>query len=172
MGYTTDFWGEITLDKPLTEEQETFINTFSATRRMKRDVEAIESLGLSEDSLHNSVGLPLGIEGEFFVRDDGDFGQSLDTSIIDYNKPPTPQPGLWCQWVIEEDGERNKIVHDGGEKFYNYGEWMKYIIQNFIATWGLVANGEIRWSGEEADDMGIIKVVNNKVEWKSAEINW
>jgi hypothetical protein len=47
--------------------------------------------------------------------------QGHDLSIIDHNYPPENQPGLWCQWIPNEDG--TAICWDGGEKFYNSIEW-------------------------------------------------
>ena len=44
MGYTTDFEGELTFNKPVTEELKEYINKFSDTRRMKRDNEKIKEL--------------------------------------------------------------------------------------------------------------------------------
>lgn len=62
MGYTTDFEGEFNLDKPLTKLQSLYIQAFARSRRMTRDVEK-----LTRDYLTESVDLPLGKEGEFFV---------------------------------------------------------------------------------------------------------
>lgn len=44
MGYTTDFTGKLSLSKALTPEQKEYINTFSGTRRMKRDVAKLMKL--------------------------------------------------------------------------------------------------------------------------------
>jgi hypothetical protein len=131
-----------------------------------------------------------GRDGEYFALDDGDFGQgghNVDKSIIDYNTAPgqtpyngtgdfekiyklnqkkekegTCQPGLWCQWIIEGDGEA--LVWDGGEKFYNYVEWLKYLIAHFFSKWGVLLNGTIHWTGEDSTDMGQIVVENNVVK--------
>jgi hypothetical protein len=156
MGYTTDFNGEITLDRPLNEAERTFLNTFSDTRRMKRDTSKLAPPSV----LNRSVGLDNGKEGGFFVGAEGLAGQDRDNSIVDYNSPPEGQPSLWCQW-ISPDG--TCIEWDGGEKFYDYTKWMEYIINSFLIPWGVVANGVIEWNGEEPDDLGQIVVKNNKV---------
>ena len=39
MGYTTEFEGSFEFEEPLTDEMMHYINRFSRTRRMKRDVE-------------------------------------------------------------------------------------------------------------------------------------
>jgi len=108
-----------------------------------------------------------GIEGEFFCLDDNNFGQTSDESIINYNLPPSSQPGLWCKWEINN---RNQLEWNGEEKFYRYTEWLEYLIENFFSKWGVVLNGEIEWSGEERDDIGKIVVTNNVVESKIGKI--
>lgn len=70
-------------------------------------------------------------------------------------------PGIWCQWVPSDDG--TKLGWDGNEKFYNYGEWLCYLIQHYLDPWGLKLNGEVTWQGEDAGDIGMIRVVNNDV---------
>jgi len=49
----------------------------------------------------------------------GDFGQARENDIIDYNRPPEGQPGLWCQGVASEDG--TEIHWNGAKKFYYSG---------------------------------------------------
>lgn len=127
-----------------------------------------------------------GIDGAFFAKDDGQCGQSHDRTIIDYNLPPgTPernydklsigqiidaednaikknnaQPSLWCNWWINE---KDVLEWNGAEKFYNYIEWLEYLIRNFFQPWGVLLNGKIKWSGEDDEDMGNIFVTNNIV---------
>jgi hypothetical protein len=225
MGYTTDFTGSLSLSRVLTDVEKNYINTFSRTRRMKRDVNKLMELykgkygypqtqsNLLPTSENKGVGdLVLntetntfeeqniseaekfyGKDGEFFVKDDGDFGQGKDSSIIDYNTPPgqlgyedksmawdkrykenqkrtkegKAQPSLWCQWVINE---RNELVWDGGEKFYSYVEWLQYLITNFFQPWGVLLNGEIEWVGEESSDLGKIIVNNNIITVKTGRV--
>lgn len=158
MGYTTDFKGSFTLSKPATPEQIEYLNRFSYTRRMKRDVEKLNEQYKGEFGL---PGTGYGEEGEFFCKRDDDFGQSNDASIVDHNHPPSTQPGLWCQWVLTEDGR--ELEWDGGEKFYCYVEWLQYLIENFFSRWGIEINGTVKWQGEDMDDRGIIKVEGNKI---------
>jgi hypothetical protein len=70
-------------------------------------------------------------------------------------------PGEYCQWVPSRDGA--KLQWDGGEKFYDYIEWLEYLIAHFIKPWGYKLNGEVAWSGEEPGDLGRLVVENNKV---------
>ena len=157
MGYTTDFSGEFKLDKPLTDEQANYINRFADTRRMKRDVEKLKELFNGADGLNGDYGT----EGEFFVGGAGFAGQSHDDSIIDYNHPPSTQPGLWCQWNVEDN---DTIIWDGTEKFYNYVEWIQYYITNFFEPWGYKLSGEVQWQGEDSEDIGKIVIHNNVIQ--------
>ena len=81
--------------------------------------------------------------------------------MTDSNKPPTGQPGLWCQWTPNDDG--TAIVWDGGEKFYDYVAWLEYLVKNFLKPWGYVLNGTVNWSGEDQGDVGKIVAKDNKV---------
>lgn len=71
------------------------------------------------------------------------------------------QPGLWCQWIPNGDG--TAIVWDEGEKFYEYVEWIEYLIHHFLAPWGYELDGSVTWQGEETDDKGIIVITSNVV---------
>lgn len=149
MGYTTDFEGSLEITPALKPEQVKFINDFSSTRRMKRDVKKLNEIYKGEYGLDGKYG----VDGEYFVLDTGDF---TGVGIIDYNTPPISQPGLWCHWIVNEEG--TELYWDGGEKFYNYTEWLDYMISHFFSVWGVTLNGSIRWQGEELSDAGVITV--------------
>jgi len=87
------------------------------------------------------------------------FGEN--PGVKDYNEPAGGCPGLWCQWVATKDGKH--IEWDGGEKFYEYVDWLKWIIEKFLKPNGIVLNGEVRWQGEYDDDKGVIRVHDNEV---------
>ncbi len=84
MGYTTYFTGTFQLNKPATQEQIDYINTFSETRRMKRDPNVLLRKFNGKHGLNGDYGT----DGQFFALDDGNFGQTKDESIVDYNNPP------------------------------------------------------------------------------------
>lgn len=160
MGYTTDFYGTLTFNKVVTPELQEYINRFSSTRRMPRDNEKIKEIYPNWEEL--CFFGKLGNKGEYFVPISNNFGQERDDSIIDYNGfQESVHPGLWCQWIINDDGE---LEWDGNEKFYNYEEWLQYLIDNFFEPLGYVLNGDISWQGEESDDFGNIHVVDNVIE--------
>lgn len=173
MGYSTDFTGSFTLDKPLTAEQSEYLKMFSGTRRMKRNTNDIKKItGKALNSrcliLIANLGLGLGKDGEFFCGPLDDFGQEHDVSIVEYNNPPSTQPGLWCQWAPTEDN--SGIEWNGAEKFYHYTEWLQYLISNFIKPWGLKLNGTVKWQGEDPSDVGKIVVRNNTISTLKGEV--
>ena len=159
MGYHTDFTGEINISPPLSDEQITYINTFSSTRRMARNESILASM---PDPVRDAVGLPVGQQGEFYVGSTSDFGQTRDKSIIDFNLSPKSQPGLWCDWEVSDDGKY--LEWNGSEKFYGYVEWLEYMNKNFFTPWKKDLNGEIKWEGEDSSDKGVIVVENNNVK--------
>ena len=151
MGYTTDFEGSFNITPVLSQKDNEFLTKFSETRRMARN-----------------VGPEYGIEGEFYVDGTGWAGQDSDKNVINYNRPPSTQPGLWCQWVPTDDG--SELVWNGGEKFYNYVEWLQYLIDKILAPRGYTLNGECQWFGENRDDVGTIIVKNNVVTTKVGKL--
>ena len=144
MGYTTDFTGEIVLNKELDDETFSFLEKLATTRRMKR-----------------KLGPEYGVEGEFFVDGKGSFGQDDTPDVIDHNQPPSTQPGLWCQW--EPNNDRLRIEWNGGEKFYGSADWMDYIINKILAPKGYIGNGTIEAQGESTEDHWWLKVKDNEV---------
>ena len=163
MGYTTDFEGHFTFDRPVDPALKEYLSAFSNIRHVKRDVNKLKNF---KDIRRENVGLPLGKDGEYYVGsvDDGNMGQMGDESVIDNNNNPDTQPGLWCQWAIADNSKW--LIWDGGEKFYNYTEWLIYLIDNFFKPFGYVLNGEVEWQGEDSDDYGIVGVEDNKVYLK------
>lgn len=162
MGYTTDFSGAFTLDRPLTPEHRAYLTKFNETRRIQRDPQLAARL---PDPEREAVGLPIGPEGDFFVGGRGFMGQDGDDSVVSYNTPPNSQPGLWCKWAPNDDG--TAIVWDEGEKFYEYTEWLWYLIENFLKPWGYTLNGTVRWQGEDPDDRGAIRVKDNNISTRA-----
>lgn len=162
MGYTTDFDGTLSFNKPVTEQLKEYINRFSYTRRMPRDNEKIKKIYPNWREL--CFFGELGNKGEYFAPISNCYGQDDDGTVLDYNGyKENVHPGLWCQWIINDDGD---LAWDGGEKFYNYEEWLNYLIDRFFAPLGYVLNGDITWQGEAFDDFGTIHVVDNVVTMK------
>jgi hypothetical protein len=157
MGYTTDFRGEFTLSKKLTKKQAEYLKRFCATRRMKRDVAKLPPVPKG-----HVIG-EWGTQGEFYCEETDDCGQGdAHGSVVDHNTPATTQPGLWCQWVPSDCGKW--IEWDGGEKFYNYVEWINYIQLTILKRWGIkIVASTVEWRGEDWDDQGSIELVKGKL---------
>lgn len=158
MGYTTDFSGALGITPYLKQEHIEYLQEFAGTRRMKRDPAVVETLN---DPYRKAVGLPVGCEGEFFVGADVNKGDIYDHSVVDHNRPPKTQPGLWCKWTVDNMGRY--FEWNGEEKFYDYIEWLDYLITNFYEPWGYKLNGDLHWVGEDSEDFGSISVVNNVI---------
>lgn len=158
MGYTTDFDGEFKITPPLSQKHVAYLTKFAQTRRMARDV---QKTARRPDPFREAASLPVGPQGAYFVNESGMSGQDNGPDVTNSNGPPTGQPGLWCQWTPSEDGAT--LGWDGGEKFYNYVEWLEYLIAHFLKPWGYQLNGTVTWSGEESSDHGQIVVKNNTV---------
>ena len=158
MGYDTYFDGYMVITPPLNAEQAAYINRFSGIRHVKRDPAKASQI---PDPLREAVGLPIGEEGGYCVKFGPDEAMG-SISVLDNNNPPTDQPGLWCPWVITEDG--SKLEWDYGEKFCESDSWLIYIQEHFLTPWGSKLNGEIDWDGDESRDMGTIYAEDGKVE--------
>lgn len=78
-------------------------------------------------------------------------------------------PGYWCQWRIDDEG---RLVWDEGEKFYNYVEWLQFLIDNYFKKWGVKLNGSFAWYGEDNGDMGEIHVKDNNVKVLYAKVTF
>lgn len=88
------------------------------------------------------------------------FKNVLNEDSIEYKENGFKLDG-YCQWAPNKDA--TAIQWDGNEKFYNYKEWLRYVIQIELAPKGYVLNGKVIWSGEETDDVGVIVVTDNKI---------
>jgi len=148
MGYTTEFEGSIAVEPPLDAAEVAYLRKFSQTRRMYR------------------------AKGPYFVEGAGEYGQGHDSDIIDYNRPPEGQPGLWCQWTPAEDGR--SIGWDGGEKFYEAARWMSYLVEHFLGSAPRAASqipflkghrlsGTIAAQGEDPSDRWLLTVDGDTV---------
>lgn len=171
MGYTTDFTGKLKVLEKVSPDFFNYINRFNNVRHMKRNPKIIKAL-------YNTWFLQcfdgeLGPEGDFFIMNDNICGQTHDKSIVDYNMPPSNQPGLWCQWKLETVNPLsvdNKepieafLEWDGGEKFYYYIEWLEYMIETFFAPKSYHLSGCLLAIGESSDDARYIVVENNVIQ--------
>lgn len=167
MGYSTNFTGEWKVEPALKPEHLAYLTQFSVSRRMKRDPWVTET---RPDPLRLAVGLPVGVEGGYYVGPPGNNGQEdmwtrhgppgIRGGVIDSNTEPEGQPGLWCKWEPNSDG--TAIVWSGAEKFYDYVEWIQYLLDHFLTPWGYKLSGRVDWQGEDEHDTGFIVIYNGK----------
>ena len=71
-------------------------------------------------------------------------------------------PSIWCQWVVGNDWK--SIRWDGGEKFYGYIGWIRYINNHFLLPKKVKLNGTVVFQGENPKDGGRIVATNGKIE--------
>lgn len=101
------------------------------------------------------------------VLDLKEYKEMEEISSKDWRDDPT-KPGYYCQWVVTEDGKY--LEWDGNEKFYDYVEWLEWLIKNFFEPKGIILNGSLEWDGEEKGDVGKITVKDNVVTVKEGKI--
>lgn len=83
----------------------------------------------------------------------------------DPDKVPAPHPNSYMQWV--PGSTLDCIGWDGGEKFYEYAEWLQWIVL-WLAARGISSSGILSWSGEQAGDTGTLTVIDGRVESRPA----
>ena len=160
MGYSTFFTGKFGISPALTVKQRDYLRAFSDTRRVTRNPRLLAGL---PDPLREAVGLPLGPDGCYFVGvGPSPHGERHKQSIADGNRPPADQPGLWCQWEPNERG--TSLAWNESDNFYNYVEWLEYVIAQFLEPWGRTITGQVRWQGDDDADTGTINVAANEID--------
>lgn len=75
-------------------------------------------------------------------------------------------PGFYCQWVF--DRKTCTIEWDGGEKFYEYIEWLEFVLRKCNEL-NLSADGKISWQGDGHQDRGKITVKKNQITVKKSQ---
>ena len=92
----------------------------------------------------------------------------LDT---DWMKPATSddrsRPVYACHWKPAANGVR--LCWDGAENFRDYEVWLRYLIEHFFAPRGHTLDGEVRYSGEDGDDEGLLRITRNRVTMEPIE---
>jgi hypothetical protein len=76
-------------------------------------------------------------------------------------------PGYYLAYTVEtvevNHAVRTCIIPDESTRSYEWMEQLAWILQNKLNP-GQTANGDIYWDGEETEDMGVLRVRNNKVD--------
>lgn len=169
MGYSTDFSGEIAVSLPESGERgrqlpDEWVKRWNDATSGDPEHQ-YSSGGRSEPADY----FPTDIEEVDRVLDDG--RQWIRTKpVMLFGWPReivlgVTQPQSWCQWELSNDttvydGEQPTWIRwDGGEKFYEYGDWLEYLVAAIKKDFpGARFDGEIEWRGEEWDDFGALAV--------------
>lgn len=86
----------------------------------------------------------------------------IDLHENDSDAQPKEAPRGYCQWELTR--KRDGIQWDSGEKFYDYVEWLEYIIEYILKPAGIALTGSVEYSGEDVTDCGVITVENGVVK--------
>ena len=156
MGSAISRSGQFTVSPPLTEEHAAYLHRFNQTRRMKRDSTLVTAM---PDRNREAVGLPVGRQGGYFVGAAADDSSYREPSVVDANKPPSGQPGLWCPWAPTKDRTGIQLA---GLPSNAKGQWLRYIIDHFLKPWGYTVDGLVLWEDEYAS--GRVKAYKNIVK--------
>lgn len=168
MGYDTTFEGGLYFDRALAPEHRAYLEAFSRTRRVRRNSNRAAAL---PDPVRSAAGLPVGIQGAYFVGGAGEWGELDDESVLDGDKPPVGQPGLGCDWVPDPSGVM--LQWNGAEKFYAYIDWLEYLLEHFIAPWGYrLEHGRVYWQGQQYEDRGFLEADKGRVFERRLRAAW
>ena len=72
-----------------------------------------------------------------------------------------PFPSAYCQWTVTSDG--SYLEWDGGEKFYGYELWLRFLIEHFFKPWNVAVTGAIEFEGEDGVERGTIFAHGDRV---------
>lgn len=168
MGYQTDFDGEWTITPPLTPAQAEYLEAFSE----KRHDALVPAAAKLPDPLRKAVKLPFGPDGVYCVAKGIVKGWEAPYEAkkpgTNYALGPTQAPGYWCNWHPAKDG--TLLEWNQGEKFYDYIEWIQFLIKHFFEPWGRKLNGTVSWYGEDREDAGRIIITNNKIRLEYGQL--
>lgn len=111
------------------------------------------------------MGYTTDFEGNFVLASEE---QNLDESFEEFVKKAKHTNGLsYCQWILTYSHKQGnihyyKLMWDGGEKFYDYVEWLTYLINTYFKNSTL--SGLVYFTGEVVKDSGVIKILDNTVK--------
>jgi hypothetical protein len=145
MGYSTTFTGHLDLSTPLNDHQQKFLDYFVNCRQC-----IYKQLHDNHPIFEMIKNCNLPMKKEYLVSDN-------DHDVKLFNDH-TGKPSLNCDWIVED----NQLKWNENEKFYNYLEWLQYLIDNFFNVWNIKLNGIMDYKGEDLGDCGTI-VVNDSI---------
>lgn len=137
--------GVISLSRPLTDNEFYFLSAFALNKRMRRHRPMLEFMiadGQLEDPFREDACLPLGMDGYFFVGNNGvEFNES-DPSVFNKEQPPRGMPGCWCSWQPAKDNRSMLVL--SGKKEHHAILWASFLVTKLFAKhWNMTAKGII-----------------------------
>ena len=66
-------------------------------------------------------------------------------------------PGCFCGWILTKDNKGLKW--DGEEKFYQWEEWLNWIIRTILLPNRVNLKGHVTYQGDDVEDAGFIDVL-------------
>lgn len=108
------------------------------------------------------MGYTTNFTGQFNIDKRLDYEHCMFLDSLRGDRGGVGTPYSYCQWVV--CGKEDAIGWDGGEKFYDYIPWIKWIVNQYLEPLGYKVNGEVTWFGEDKSDQGKIVITDNVVE--------
>lgn len=156
-GYYTSFFGSLKITPLPDGKTIKLIHRLAKYPRIGYDTRCLAQLaGLSE----NEVEERWGDEGEFFFPKRLFFGKKW-WKVAKLNRPPRFQPDLLNYWEINSSGCLEVVK--GECDFYEYDRWLRYLIDRVFHPRGYLLSGFVEWQGEETNDRGTIRILENQV---------
>lgn len=111
------------------------------------------------------------IDGEFGIMPTptDEFKEEVNIFLEDRHDGEDGCPGIWCHWRISNEGT---LKWSGAEKFYDYAEWLEFLIEKFFKSNGYQLFGSVGFRGERAGDLGYIEIENDRVLKSHFEIDY
>jgi hypothetical protein len=128
-----------------------------------------------KDFQNNTLEEIYGIERAYYAGEDNSTDESIinSTTFEEYveiikkiimRDNTECQPGIECKCEIIEREDHHILLWNEAGEFNQYINWLKYLINIFFKPWGILLDGEIKWTGKDPEDIGQIVVTNNLVE--------
>ncbi|NMO22172.1 HEAT repeat domain-containing protein [Pyxidicoccus fallax] len=77
-------------------------------------------------------------------------------------------PSSHTQYEAAADGTTGPVTRaprfiewDGWQGFPHFDDWLRLLIERFLAPWGYTLNGRVTWQGEDEEDRGALIVTDN-----------
>lgn len=126
------------------------------TRRVKRN---LVQLAASHNITVNAAQEKWGVDGEFYIDlASGNYPDSANPTISDYEKPPSKQPSLYCPWKLNTTNSLS-LTDDTPKDV----EWLEWLINNIFSPRGYTLDGTVLRFVEKRMHMRRILVTNNIV---------